>query len=224
MKEEITPDGIISDALQCKSVLYEGTFPLHVFPSQVTNIIRATNECLNFPVDYIATSLCFTISVCIGNLFAAKVKEGWTERAILYVALIGRPGTNKSHPLSFALQPLFNYDNGMAVLHKAKLAEYEQIYLLSKKEREEQGINGLPEEPVQKKFVVSDITPECLAFVHDGNKRGICLYADELASWFKNFNRYSKGSEEQFWLPVENPTQIDPPSPIQIDPVQNRIN
>ncbi|KAA6333479.1 hypothetical protein EZS27_018105 [termite gut metagenome] len=63
-------------------------------------------------------------------------------------------------------------------------------------------MDGIPEEPAQKKFVVSDITPECLAFVHDGNKRGICLYADELASWFKNFNRYSKGSEEQFWLSV----------------------
>ncbi|KAA6346199.1 hypothetical protein EZS27_006277 [termite gut metagenome] len=90
----------------------------------------------------------------------------------------------------------------MAVLHKTRWAEYEQAMSLTKKEREEQGMDGIPEEPVQKKFVISDITPECLAFVHDGNKRGICLYADELASWFKNFNRYSKGSEEQFWLSV----------------------
>lgn len=25
---------------------------------------------------------------------------------------------------------------------------------------------------------------------------------DELASWFKNFNRYNKGSEQEFWLSV----------------------
>ncbi|KAA6319586.1 hypothetical protein EZS27_030539 [termite gut metagenome] len=95
MKAAITPEGIICEALRCKNALYEGAFPLHVFPTQLANIVRATNECLNFPVDYTASSLCFTISVCAGNLFAAKVKEGWIEHPILYVALIGRPGTNK---------------------------------------------------------------------------------------------------------------------------------
>ena len=34
-----------------------------------------------------------------------------------------------------------------------------------------------------------------LADVHKFNKRGIGVYSDELASWFKNFNRYNKGSE-----------------------------
>lgn len=36
--------------------------------------------------------------------------------------------------------------------------------------------------------------------MHEQNKRGICLYVDELKTWVNNFNRYSKGSEEQFWL------------------------
>mgnify|MGYP000010446173 CR=1 FL=1 len=38
--------------------------------------------------------------------------------------------------------------------------------------------------------------------IHQDNKRGICLYVDELMSWLKNFNRYNSGSEEQFWLSV----------------------
>ena len=37
-----------------------------------------------------------------------------------------------------------------------------------------------------------------MAFV----RRGLCLWADELSAWFKNFNRYNNGSEEQFWLSV----------------------
>ena len=41
---------------------------------------------------------------------------------------------------------------------------------------------------------------EALAEVHKFNKRGIGVYADELAGWFKNFNRYNKGSEMEFWL------------------------
>ncbi len=137
---------------------------------------------------YIASSLCFALSVGIGNTHVARVKEGWTERAILYVALIGRPGSNKSHPLSFAMQPLFEHDTAEVVKFKQAYREYDQVMMLSKKEREEQGFNAMPEEPLLKKYVVSDITPECLASIHENNKRGICLYSDELALWFKNFN------------------------------------
>jgi hypothetical protein len=57
-----------------------------------------------------------------------------------------------------------------------------------------------PIKPIWQKFLLSDFTPEALAEVHKFNKRGIGVYVDELAGWFKNFNRYSKGSEMEFWL------------------------
>ncbi|MDH6312650.1 hypothetical protein M2137_001425 [Parabacteroides sp. PFB2-10] len=204
MENKITAEGIIHEALHCKGKMYGSDYPVQVFPHHIQDIIYATGECLNYPIDYIAASLCFVLSVGIGNTHVAKLKEGWSERAILYIALIGRPGVNKSHPLSFAFHPLFEHDAKNAVTFKKEIKEYEQLLYLSRKEREEQGINELPNEPVLKKFVVSDITPESLAFIHENNKRGICLYTDELASWFKNFNRYTKGSEEQFWLSLYN--------------------
>lgn len=201
---KITAEGIIHEALHYKGKMYGSDYPVQVFPHQIQDIIYATGECLNYPIDYIAASLCFVLSVGIGNTHVAKLKEGWSERAILYIALIGRPGVNKSHPLSFAFHPLFEHDAKNAVTFKKEIKEYEQLLCLSRKEREEQGISEMPNEPVLKKFVVSDITPESLAFIHENNKRGICLYTDELASWFKNFNRYTKGSEEQFWLSLYN--------------------
>ncbi|NDV80919.1 DUF3987 domain-containing protein [Bacteroides sp. 51] len=204
MENKITAEGIIHEALHYKGKMYGSDYPVQVFPHQIQDIIYATGECLNYPIDYIAASLCFVLSVGIGNTHVAKLKEGWSERAILYIALIGRPGVNKSHPLSFAFHPLFEHDAKNAVTFKKEIKEYEQLLYLSRKEREEQGISELPNEPVLKKFVVSDITPESLAFIHENNKRGICLYTDELASWFKNFNRYTKGSEEQFWLSLYN--------------------
>lgn len=204
MENKITAEGIIHEALHCKGKMYGSDYPVQVFPHQVQDIIYATGECLNYPIDYIAASLCFVLSVGIGNTHVAKLKEGWSERAILYIALIGRPGVNKSHPLSFAFHPLFEHDAKNAVTFKKEIMEYEQLLYLTRKEREEQGVSELPNEPVLKKFVVSDITPESLAFIHENNKRGICLYTDELASWFKNFNRYTKGSEEQFWLSLYN--------------------
>ena len=88
----------------------EDSFPVSVFPKLIREIINETKATLNYPTDFIASAICFTLSVGIGNNFVAKVKEGWNERAILYMAIIGRSGVNKSHPLSFAMQPLFELD------------------------------------------------------------------------------------------------------------------
>lgn len=75
---------------------------------------------------------------------------------------------------------------------------------MSKKERMEAGLDEFPQAPVRRRFLVSDITPEGLSLIHAQNPRGLCLWSDELSAWFKNFNRYNNGSEEQFWLSVFN--------------------
>lgn len=177
----------------------EEGFPVSVFPKPIREIISETKATLNYPADFIASAICFTLSVGIGNNFVAKVKEGWNERAILYMAIIGRSGVNKSHPLSFAMQPLFELDIKSSVKYQKERREYEKYILACKKEKEDK---EQATEPVLKKFIVSDITPERLITIHQDNKRGICLYVDELMSWLKNFNRYNSGSEEQFWLSV----------------------
>lgn len=142
----------------------------------------------------------FAASVAIGNTYSIKVTQGWTERATLYMALVGKAGVNKSHPMSFAMQPLLNHDAAEHHKFKMQYAEYQQLASLTPKERKDQGVNEMPQAPSLHKFVVSDITQEGLAYMHEQNKRGICLYVDELKTWVNNFNRYSKGSEEQFWL------------------------
>ena len=177
----------------------EDSFPVSVFPKLIREIINETKATLNYPIDFIASAICFTLSVGIGNNFVAKVKEGWNERAILYMAIIGRSGVNKSHPLSFAMQPLFELDIKSSVKYQKERREYEKYILACKKEKEDKEQTA---EPILKKFIVSDITPERLITIHQDNKRGICLYVDELMSWLKNFNRYNNGSEEQFWLSV----------------------
>ena len=106
----ITAEGIINDALQCKDKLFGSEFPVHVLPAQLREIVHGTNERLNYPPDYTAMAQLYVVSSLTGNTHVAKLKEGWVERGILYLAFLGRPGTNKSHPLSFALRPLLNSD------------------------------------------------------------------------------------------------------------------
>ena len=174
-------------------------FPLEVFPTAVQEIITTTNESLNFPIDFIGASMLFAFSVAIGNSHKIEIKNGWQESAVLYMAIIGRAGTNKSHPFSFALKPIEQRDNLNFQKYQKEKQEYDSILSLTKKEREQQGRDE-PVSPVWLQHLVTDFTPEALTDVHKSNKRGIGVYADELASWFNNFNRYSKGSEEEFWL------------------------
>jgi len=185
-------------------------FPVEVFPLPVQQIIAATNENLNFPIDFIGASMLYAVSVAVGNTHRVEVKKGWLESSVLYLAIVARAGTNKSHPLSFALQPIVEQDKRTYRQYEQQRQEYEKAVSLSKKEREQQAIDE-PIKPVWQKFLLSDFTPEALAEVHKFNKRGVGVYVDELAGWFKNFNRYNKGSEMEFWLSVWSgkPINID---------------
>lgn len=174
-------------------------FPVAAFPEPVQEILRATNESLNFPIDFTGTAILFAVSVAIGNTYRIKVKSGWTESALLYLALVGRPGTNKSHPLSFALSPLESRDARAFTSFKEEMQRYNEIMKLPKADREQQVVEE-PKKPSWQQLLLTDFTIEALIEVMKHNGRGVGVYADELAAWLNNFNRYNKGSEEQFWL------------------------
>lgn len=179
----------------------QNPFPVEIFPVPIQEIISATNESLKFPIDFIASSILYAVSVAIGNTHRIEIMKGWQETAVLYLCLVGRAGTNKSHPISFALKPIEKRDNLKFQKYINEKAEYDTILSLTKKERTQQGYSE-PVKPIWEQHLLTDFTPEALIEVHKFNKRGLGVYADELASWFKNFNRYNKGSEEQFWLTV----------------------
>ena len=174
-------------------------FPVDAFPLLIQQIITATNESLNFPIDFIGSSLLYAGALAIGNSHIIQAKNTWSENAVLYLAIVGKAGTNKSHPLSFALKPLQEENKKMYKDYEEQKKEYDYYKSLNDRDKEKEGLSE-PDKPFWKKYIVSDVTPESLAEVHQFNKRGVGLYSDELAGWFKNFNRYNKGSEETFWL------------------------
>ncbi len=185
------------------------TFPLEVFPPEVQQIIKDTNKNLNYPIDFIGSSMLFATSIAIGNTTKVEIKKGFQEGAGMYMAIVASPGTNKSHPLTFALQPIIEKDKKSYRHYEEQKKEYDNFFGLPKKERDPE-----LEEPVRpfwQKHIVSDFTPEALTEVHKYNKRGIGVYVDELAGWYKNFNRYTNGSEMEFWLSVWSgkPISID---------------
>lgn len=205
--QPIKPKDILGNIEQMKNELKAekasnaNPFPVEIFPKPIQEIITATNESLNYPIDFIGASILYAISVATGNTHKVEIMRGYEQNAVLYLAIVGRAGTNKSHPLSFALKPIEKRDNFNFQKYQREKQEYDEVTNLTKKERNQQDGDEAAK-PIWEQYLVTDFTPEALTDVHKFNKRGIGVYVDELASWFKNFNRYNKGSEEQFWLSV----------------------
>lgn len=203
------PNPIITPAtLQNELNSLENNFPVGAFPILIQDIIKTTNESLNFPIDFIGASLLFAASVAIGNTHKAQIKNNFQESAVLYLALVGRAGTNKSAPLEFALKPITHRDSVAFAEFERQKRDYD---LAIKQPKKDNPNYPETEKPFWNKTLLSDYTPEALTDVHKFNKRGIGVYVDELAGWFKNFNRYNKGSESEFWLSIWSgkPINID---------------
>lgn len=203
MEKNITPDSVIS-ALMNHTRSANSDFPVHVFPAKMQRIILELNATCAFPIDYTASAMLAAISVAIGNTHRVEVKRSWQESAIMYIAIVGRPGDCKSHPLTFVMRPLVNADWKNNQEFQKKHCEYQQAVAMSRKERISAGLDEFPKEPKRLRYLVSDVTQEGLSAIHSHNPRGLCLWVDELSAWFKNFTRYNTGSEEQFWLSAFN--------------------
>lgn len=182
-------------------------FPVEVFPARIQNIIHETEQCLNYPKDFTSGGILFAAATAIGNSLNVEVMPGWTESAIIYLAIIGLPGVNKSHPLHFAIDPIHQKDAESFADFERKSEVWEAVKHLPPDERPA----GFDKPPVWKKFLVSDFTAEALMLIHYHNRRGIGVYVDELQAWLNNFNRYRSGSDQETWISAWNakPISID---------------
>lgn len=197
--------------LEEEQCMKENRFPVEVFPIPIQQVINKCHQHLLFPVDFTSAAIIYAFSIAIGITHLVEVMRGWIESAVVYITLVGRSGTHKSAPLHFALKPVMEKDKATYKVYETEGEQYCHAQQLTKKEREAQGISISPTKPIWKKFLLSDYTPEALASLHKMNRRGIGVFVDELVGWFKNFNRYQKGSEQEFWLSVFSgkPINID---------------
>lgn len=201
--ENLTMAAIKQHAMELVDELQAGDFPVTIFPDPLQQIIHGTNETLRFPIDFIACSMLYAAATAIGNSTKVRVNGTWIEGTTLYMALIGKPGTNKTHPLNFGLRPIMQRD-------RANFKEYEQAreqYKIALMRAKAEG-GEPPEKPFWQRTIVSDFTPEALAEIHRNNLRGLAVYADEITGWVKNFNRYNRGNETEFWLSNFSGTQL----------------
>jgi Protein of unknown function (DUF3987) len=207
--EKLAQKIIFSPVLEAKMIPQENldnAFPVQSFPKPLQEIILQNKKCLLFPISYTGTSILYTASVAIGNTHWVRIKKGFQVPVVLYCALVGKVGVAKSHPLKFAIKPLVKRDSEAAKKYATGLKSFAAYENMSKEEKKKEEKIELP---VLKKVLMQDFTPESLQNCHSNNLRGLGAYQDELMAWVNNFNRYAKGSAEQFWLSNQSGTFTD---------------
>lgn len=165
-------------------------FPIEIFPPMYVNLINNLEKNLNFPKDYTATAILYAYSVLMGNRFRVKVKNGYETPPACWFGIVGEPGVTKSHPINKILSPIKDWDFISFKKYKIELAAWEQVE------------NNKEPKPMFRKHLVDDFTMEALVKIVQANTNGVGIYADELASWVNNLDRYSNSSNMPKFLSI----------------------
>lgn len=163
-----------------------GDFPATVFPEEIVDIAMDSYTDACFPMSYSLSSMLLAICVAIGTSRTLK----WRQRVFqcnLFMAIVGKAGAVKSHPVDSALSPLRERDSITLREYAASLRDYRE--------------GRTHEKPVPHQYVTNDVTTEGLAKILLNNPGGVCVHNDELNGLFKSFDRYHQGGGDvEKWL------------------------
>ncbi|MDI1257116.1 MAG: DUF3987 domain-containing protein [Flavobacterium sp.] len=177
----------------------QNEFPIDVIATTFKELIFDLNDTLNFPVDYSATAMIIAISTMIGTSVKVKVKNNWFEYASFYACLIGNAGANKTHPINTMFTPLKDVDKRN---HDNYVVEYKKFIKYEKLSKGEKLKVTEIEEPILKKHVLTNFTPEALNKRLNENPRGCSVLSDEMATFFEGMNNYSNGDQISNYLTI----------------------
>jgi len=171
-------------------------FPLEVFPDAIQKLIHSAKNTNGFDKDYFSAGILSVCATAIGN--SVHLHNGsYKSKPILWLSIIGSPGTGKTHPLSFAKQPIKLKDDQTYIEYQSLMLEYEQ------RDKEAKG-----KKPSFGKFILMDFTPEMLAQSLQHNSKGVLVFQDELMGWINSFDKYKKGNDQQMYLELFNGNEL----------------
>lgn len=174
-------------------------FPLGVFPDNFQKYILECNAKLDSVIDFMGCSLLWATSLCVGNSFKIKVKNGWEEVPTVWFSLVGKAGTGKTPSVRNMLFPLIKENSKKVKQYITEKQKFDNYSRLSKSEKED---SIEVSEPSKNQFIVDDVTQESLVNLHQHVPTGIGVFKDELAGFFKDMNKYREGSDLEFWLSI----------------------
>jgi hypothetical protein len=195
--------------------------PIELLGEKWGNWVVETAKARSAPVDYVFAGWCSIIAAMIGGARRASPWGDWSEPTIVNFGILGSPSSNKTPSLRPALGLLKKVEAEMNLDYEDRLRKYEAEKAFAavkadawKSQVKEAADSGHPppdkpkdavepDAPARKSVLVGDTTPEALTTILTDNPKGVLLFSDELAGFFKNFTRYS-GDARAFYLDAFN--------------------
>lgn len=175
----------------------DNSFPLEIFPNFFAHYINECSDKLNASVDFMGVATMYLSSVLVGNTFNVKIKNGWVDSSILWISVIGNAGVGKTPDLKLILKPLMNLNTEEIKRYNKKFKEFQKYEEMSKDDKSK---HAEIKKPVKKQLLVDDITIEDLVDQCSKNPKGVGVFKDELAGFFKDMNKYRDGSDKERYL------------------------
>jgi hypothetical protein len=189
-------------------------FPVDALPCPLDAFVDAAARAIVCNPSFVALPMLAALAAAIGSTRRVVLKQGWTEPAILWAAIVGESGTAKTPAVKLVMRPLRDLQRKALERHAEEtrqhdvdLARYERDLGLWKKAKGDSDPPEKPEQPAAVRYIVSDTTVEALAPLLLANPRGLLLARDELAGWLGSFDRYAAGSggaDSAHWLSMHS--------------------
>ncbi|TFW55808.1 DUF3987 domain-containing protein [Bradyrhizobium sp. MOS001] len=190
--------------------------PAGVLPELVEQFARDRARRLGVDAGAPAAALVTALGSLVpaGNrLQMRQLDTEWTVKPILWTAIIGPPGSNKSATINAAMGPVQKLQSAWrksfaADEHKRKADETRRATAEKANKAKPESTDKVFEgeaEPAKPRFrqkIYNDATTEALAVALCENPEGLLYHADELAGWLAGMDAYrAKGGKDRaFWL------------------------
>lgn len=176
-------------------------FPIEAYPTQVRSFIDQVVADSGAPGNYLGAGVLPVLGTALGATAVLNAGGTWLERPCIWLALLGKPGINKTPAFKPLVSPLQKLHFEYAKYNEKAIADY---YSIAKNQRDETPI------PQLKAQLIEDATIEALSGVLKDNPDGVMMYDDELKGWLVGMDKYSGGGrgERQRWLKIFSATTI----------------
>jgi len=190
-------------------------FPVDCLPHPLCDFVRAGSASSGCDPAFLALPMLSGLAAVIGNTRRIMLKSDWSEPAIVWTAIVGESGTQKSPAFRLAFKTIKAIQAGHYQRYQDAMDRYEQAMLqheaaLRQWKSKAAGKSGTdageppaePIKPVCDRIWIEDTTTEALANILLQNPRGLLMIRAELSGWF-SFGRYKQGGgtdEVARWL------------------------
>jgi hypothetical protein len=188
----------ISEMVKSKALLKTPLLPIEGLPEFLQNLIIECSNIYGTHRDFWSAAILSASCLALGKNF--KIRNKYTNGAVLWFAIVAPTGSGKTEPLKFAFVPFQGMDSESIESFGKEMDKYDVIKGMGRSDWQSQGITHPPKLPICKQFILSDSTPEGLYQAHKNNPRGILMLRDEHKGWIDDFGRYSKSGEAANWI------------------------